>query len=89
MITMFVRHGVEEYAKWRQVYDQFDARRKELGVKSDSVHRGDVDPNAITVVHGFADMSAAKEFAASDDLRQTMREAGVQGHPDIWFTEDV
>jgi hypothetical protein len=89
MVTLFVRHQVEDYAVWRREYDQFDAMRKQMGVVSDSVHRGDDDPNMITVTHGFANMSAAKEFAGSDELRQVMHKAGVSGQPDIWFTEDV
>jgi hypothetical protein len=89
MVTLFVRHEVEDYARWRKEYDDFDSLRKGMGVVSDSVHRGDDDPNMITVTHGFANMSAAKEFAASDELRQAMHKAGVTGQPDIWFTEDV
>ena len=89
MVTLFVRHEVEDYVIWRREYDQSDATRKEMGVVSDSVHRGEDDPNMITVTHGFATLSAAKEFVGSDELQQAMHKAGVTGQPDIWFTEDV
>ena len=30
-----------------------------------------------------------EEFANSDDLRSTMKRAGVQGAPEIWYGEDI
>jgi hypothetical protein len=31
MIRMFIRHPVEDYARWRQGYDDFDEERKGMG----------------------------------------------------------
>ena len=30
----------------------------------------------------------AREYASSQDLRQAMQRAGVQGPPEFWFAED-
>ena len=87
MATLFIRHTVAEYGKWRQAYDEFDAERKGLGVTSDGVYQLDGNPNDVTVYHEFASMDAAKAFAANPRLREVMNQAGVQGAPDTRFTE--
>ncbi|HEX3247411.1 MAG TPA: cyclase [Chloroflexota bacterium] len=89
MATLFVRHTVADYGKWKQGYDAFDAERRGLGVTSDGVYQLDGNPNDVTVYHEFANMEAAKAFAANPRLREVMSQAGVQGAPDIWFTERV
>jgi quinol monooxygenase YgiN len=89
MITMFAKHKVNDYGNWKQVYDEFASVRKEMGVKGASVHRDYEDSNLITITHQFDDLTAATAFAGSDDLKSAMMNAGVQGPPDIWFTEDV
>jgi hypothetical protein len=87
MATLFVRHTVADYGKWRQAYDQFDTERKGMGVTSHGVYQLDGNPNDVTVYHEFASMESARAFAGSARLREVMEQAGVQGAPDIWFTE--
>ena len=89
MVTMFVKHEVNDYGNWKRVYDEFASTRKELGVSGASVHRDANDPDELTVTHQFKDLNAAKAFANSEELKSTMAKAGVAGAPDIWFTEDV
>jgi len=87
MATLFVRHKVADYAAWRKGYDEFDAKRRSMGVTSDGVYQLDGDPNDVTAYHEFATMAAAKAFAASPELRDAMASLGVVGAPDIWFTQ--
>ena len=89
MVTMFAKHKVNDYGKWKSVYDDFASVRKEGGVTGASVHRDADDPNVITITHQFNDLNAATAFAGSEDLKSAMMKAGVAGPPDIWFTEDV
>lgn len=85
MTTLFVRHQVADYAKWRQVYDNFVPSQQRLGVKAQAVYRAAADPNDVTITHEFAALEAAQQFAASDDLRNAMHDAGIVGEPTIWF----
>lgn len=87
MIRMFVRHPVEDFDEWKQVYDEFDETRKGMGVKDDAVFQSVNDPDDVTVWHDFDDVGSARSFAESDRLRATMDEAGVAREPTIWFTE--
>ena len=85
MTTLFVRHQVADYARWRQVYDNFGPTQHRLGVKTQAVYRAADNPNDVTVTHDFAALEAAQQFAASDDLRNAMSDAGIIGEPTIWF----
>jgi hypothetical protein len=82
---MFVRHQVADYAKWRQVYDDFKPTQKKLGVTAEAVYRADDNPNDVTVTHEFANLDTAQKFAASDELHAAMSQASVVGEPSIWF----
>ena len=85
MATMFVRHEVADFAKWKQVYDEFRPTQQRLGVRSEAVYRAADNPNDVTVTHEFAALDAAQKFAASDELPTAMSGAGNVGAPTIWF----
>ena len=51
------------------------------------LHRGLEDSNDVTAVFDLDSVDRAKEFLGSEDLKKAMMEAGVQGMPDIWFTD--
>jgi hypothetical protein len=84
---MFVRHNVTDFAKWKQVYDDFRPTQKRMGVTSEAVFRAADNPNDITVTHEFASIEAAQEFAGSAELKTAMQNAGVAGTPTIWFAK--
>jgi hypothetical protein len=86
MVRLFVRHSVNDYAKWRKVYDDFDAERAGMGVTVHAVYQGVDDPNDVTVIHDFATLEAARAFVRSARIKEIMEAAGVAGPPSIWFT---
>lgn len=89
MATLFVRHTVADYDAWRKIYDEFDAKRRSMGVTSDGVYQLDGNRNDVTAYHEFASMDAAKAFAGSTELQEAMAHAGVVGAPNIWFAQRV
>jgi len=89
MATMFVRHNVTDFAKWKKVYDDLGPTQKRLGVTSEAVFRAADNPNDVTVTHEFASIEAAHVFAESAELKTGMQNAGVVGAPTIWFADKV
>jgi Antibiotic biosynthesis monooxygenase len=89
MVTMFVKHTVQNYGTWKGVYEGLAPLRKEMGVTAASVHRDAKDPNTLIVTHQFSDLNAANAFANSENLKSAMGKGGVTGHPEFWFAEDI
>ncbi len=89
MIRMFARHGVEDFAKWKAVYDSFGSVQEEGGVVDAAVYRAADNPNDLTITHDFNTLEEAQAFANSPELKAGMQEAGVYGPPDIWFATQV
>jgi len=86
MATIIIRHKVEDYAKWKRGYDEADWLRKQHGITYASIHHAESDPKDIISVHRFKDMKGAKDFASA--VPALMKEIGVIGKPEIWFSED-
>jgi len=89
MVTLIVKHTVNNYDSWKTVYDQFAGTRRKSGVTGASVYQDVNDPNTLYVTHQFKDLNAARAFAGSDDLKSAMANAGVKGQPELWFGEDI
>ena len=89
MASMFMKHRVADYAKWKAVFDEHETTRRAGGVMAHSVQRQPDDPNVVIVALRVSDMNKAKQFAGSDDLKEAMARAGVQGTPEIWFGDEV
>lgn len=87
MTRIFVRHNVADYDAWRRGYDAFDSKRRDMGATSHEVWCAVDDPRDVTVSHDFATPEAARAFADSPELREAMRNAGVEGQPTVWFVE--
>ncbi len=89
MASLFIRHRVADFGKWKQAFDEHETIRWEFGITSHSVHRDADDPNIVIVAGRTPDVAHAREFIASRDLRSAMDQAGVIGPAEIWVAEDV
>jgi hypothetical protein len=87
MVRLYVRHNVSDYAKWRKVYDEFSGFQTAHGVTAKAVYQSLDDPSDVTVWHDFDTAEAAHAFAGDAEVRDTMAAAGVQGTPQLWFTQ--
>ena len=88
MPHLVVAHQVEDYAKWRQAYDDHENVRVSAGLGGARVYQDVNDPNQVTVV-AEGELSQLQAFAASEDLKDAMKAAGVVGQPQLMFVADV
>ena len=88
-VTAVVRHKVADYDAWRSVYDGLTEVQANGGVTAESVHRLVGDGNDLLIVHRFDTTAAAESFFGNEQLREGMRQAGVQGAPRIEIYEDA
>jgi len=89
MPTMIVRHRVKDFDAWRSIYEEHGAARRQYGITDVSLHRDVEDPNDVVIVFRVDDLGRAQEFAATEDLRETMERAGVVSEPTVWFLQDA
>lgn len=89
MTFALVIHRVEDYAKWKPLYDENGEDRKVKGSKGATVLRNVKDPNHLVVITEWEDLKTAKSFVESDDLKDTMLKAGVVGRPAVFYLEEI
>lgn len=84
-----VRSKVEDYAKWKSVFDEMGTTRKAASSKGGYVFRNINNSNEIVVLLEFEDLGKTRQFAESEDLKQAMQRAGVVDKPDIYLLEET
>ena len=89
MAYLLVRHKVEDYERWKPGFDEHGATRTETGFKGGRLFRNADDPNETVILLEWDELDNARQFAQSEDLRETMQRLGVAEQPDIFFLEEV
>ena len=82
---MLVRHDVADFSKWKFVYDAHLKAREEAGLKELHLFQALENPNHVSLLFEVQDIERAKSFVSSDDSRDKMKEAHVEGAPEIYF----
>lgn len=86
-ISMVVSHHVKDYATWRPFFDRDEQMRQAAGMKVLGVFQDAADPNYISISVSVSSVDAARQFAASEELKKVMAEAGVTDQPEVKFYE--
>jgi heme-degrading monooxygenase HmoA len=79
-------------ARWRPIYDEHAATRKASGASGSAarrVFRSATDPNELVILLEWDDLEKARQFAQSEELRQTMQRGGVVTQPDVYFLNEA
>ncbi len=89
MAQLYVHHKVEDYARWRRVYDELDGARRSLGMTGARVFHTAASPNEIVIITDWPTAENARAYAQSPDLKQAMQNAGVISQPEVLILEEV
>ncbi len=89
MTTMLMQHTVKNFSEWKKVFDSAFEMRKSGGELSAQVYQDAGDPNKVTIVNKWNSMANAQKFSQSPDLKAAMEKAGVEGHPSVYFLNEV
>lgn len=82
---ILVRSDVRDYSDWKPHFTAHLPVRAAAGLVDKQVFQDIDDPNKVTILFEATDLDRAREFTESAELRETMREHGVVGKPDIYF----
>lgn len=82
MVYLLVEHKVEDFDKWKSVYDGHESVRRNAGLKELYLLRSSTKgPNDVVILFEGSDPAKVRDFIASEDLKKTMQKAGVVGTP--------
>ena len=88
MPAMIIRHRVANFDKWLEAFEAHMGKRKEMGSTKSVVWQDVADENSVFVLIKVDDRKRARDFAASEDLKQAMQDAGVLEEPTINYIEN-
>ncbi len=89
IVYFFIKHRVEDYSKWKPVFDEDGSRREKAGCKGWQLFHSLDDPNEIFILLEWDTKEHATKFVESEDLKKIMQKAGVITKPEIHFFEKI
>ncbi len=89
MTFVLVKARIEDYAKFRTVFDGLAPRRKEFTSKDARVFRNSSNPNEVVILMDLDDVEKARQYLQSDELRQSQQRAGTLGPPEVSYLDEV
>lgn len=82
---VIIMHKVKDWDAWKRSFDSHKQARVDAGMSDRSLGYDVDDNHMVTVVFTINDMAKAKAFMASQDLKDKMKEAGVEGEPKVFM----
>ncbi len=89
MIQVLVHHHVEDYNRFKPVFDHNRATRKEAGALYERLSCSEHDPNDLYLFFEWDSTERARKYMGSFDTLERMREAGVLGKPEITYFKEI
>ena len=83
--NLTVHIKVKDYATWRTAYDGHEKGRVSAGITNGRVFRSAEDPNDVVILQDVADVSKARTWLGSNEMKSVMEKSGVLGSPSIRF----
>ncbi|MFD0975863.1 hypothetical protein [Salinimicrobium gaetbulicola] len=88
MPTVIISHKVENYKKWKEIYDRDIERRSQAGLREISAGQKADEPNMVYMVFEASDSNKVKEMMQDQSLKDLMDEAGVISKPELIVIEE-
>ncbi len=76
---IFEEIDVEDFAKWKAVFDELRPLREKFGFVGERVFRSSEDPNHVALIFDIESRELASKWQDSEALDVVRRKAGVIG----------
>jgi hypothetical protein len=83
--NLTVHLKVKDFNAWRTSYNGHEKERTSAGITNTKVFRSADDANDIVILGDVADVSKARTWFGSSEMKTTMEKSGVVGSPSIQF----
>jgi heme-degrading monooxygenase HmoA len=89
MQHVLVQLKLQDFGRWKPVFDEFASRRQAAGCKGGRLLQKSDNPNEVVVLFDWDELAKARRFFESDEVRQGMQRAGVSGPPHVQYLKEV
>jgi hypothetical protein len=76
---------VKDFNAWRTSYNGHEKDRAAAGITNGRVFRSPDNPNDVVILQDVADVSKARSWLGSNEMKAVMEKSGVVGSPSIRF----
>lgn len=88
MAYIVVRQKVEDYQKWKRIFDTAAGLRKASGEKSCKIFRSSSDLNEVIVLSEWDDLRNAVKYSQNRLFKEAAEKAGILTKPVIYMPEE-
>jgi hypothetical protein len=83
--NLTVHLKVKDFNAWRSSYNGHEKDRASAGITNGRVFRSPDDPNDVVILQDVTDVSKARTWLTSNEMKLVMEKSGVLGSPSIRF----
>jgi hypothetical protein len=76
---------VKDFNAWRTSYNGHEKDRASAGITNGRVFHSPNDPNDVVILQDVADVSKARTWLSSNEMKSVLEKSGVLGSPSIRF----
>lgn len=88
MYYLLCKHQVEDYTRWRRIFDSHAEAQREFGLHLLHILRDIADPNLVVLLFRVHDVRKAKAFTEAPSASEAAGTSGVIGMPEILFLKE-
>ena len=88
MTFVLVRFSVEDFEKWKTVFEHSATLRKAAGSRGVRAFTKADSPNEVTILGDYADLETVRQFFQSPELRAAQQSAGLKAPPEVTFLDE-
>jgi hypothetical protein len=78
-----IHFKVKDFNAWQTSYNGNEKNRTSAGITKSKVFRSSDDPNDVLLLQDVADVSKARTWYGSSEMKSLMEKSGVVGSPSI------
>jgi hypothetical protein len=83
--NLTVHLKVKDFGVWRTSYNGHEKERASAGITNGRVFRNPDDPNDVVILQDVADVSKARSWLTTSEMKAVMEKSGVVGSPNLRF----
>ena len=81
--NLTIHFKVKDFNAWQTSYNGNEKNRTSAGITKSKVFRSAEDPNDVLLLQDVTDVSKARTWYGSSDMKTVMEKSGIVGSPSI------